>query len=1025
VQPPADDSTRTAQPPADDSTRAALSPVDPIQALRVAVLDGRPPDLAAALPDAPAPLVDLVLGCLSLDPRARPSAEAVCHALQALAAPAEAPGADAADEDPTGNPYRGLLSFGAEHRRLFFGREAETADVLTELAGAPFVLVVGPSGAGKSSLVRAGVVPQVLAGALGHGEWRVATMVPGDRPVERLAQALSPLLAQAEDVVLGHLRSSPAWGAEQIEERGGDARLFLLVDQFEEAWTLSSRADRAAFFEALAAFASVGSRVRLVATLRVDFLGQLEDLGELGAQALRAPVVLGPLSSEGLRRAITLPARLRGVEVEPALADALVEKAQGAVGMLPLLEFALGVLWERRKGGAIRISRGDLDVLGGLEGALATHADGVLGRLGPLLRDEARRILLSLVTVERTRARREEAALAGTSVEARAALAALVDARLVVASAGDETSAYEIAHEVLVSGWPALRGWLDEESAVREVQERLRRGVAEWERLGRAAEALWSARQLGELSVLEGRPPPPEAAGFVAESRAAVRRARRVRIGLVLAAPLSLALAGAVVWSVSYAGLRAAVARAFATARKLDAKAEESERAALGARARAFAAFEKDDLGPAEALWKEALAREEDTDRQRREVIEAVGSALARDPRDSAARALAADVTLARLLAAERLYKKTLLGALGAELDVYDDGSRRARLHAPAHVTARTDPPGAAMTLARYREDDAGRLVETDAAKMAPDDRRALEPGSYLIKAEAAGRYPTRYPLLVRRGEESSIRIVLPRAADVPEGMIYVPAGRTLYGSGDDEATRGFLAHQPRHDVEVGAFLIARTEVTNAEYLAFLGALKDADRKERLPSGLTVLADGRIGWTLRDKVLAPGELYCSGVEPCVDWSRLPVMGASWEDGALFSQWLAREGRLSGARLCTDREWERAARGADDRQFPVGNADPGPTDACTLATYRDDAQRAGPCAAGTHPASRSPFGVDDLTGSEWEWTAGAVDVAHTTEGIIRGGGWRDHGLFLAMSNRGLGGIGFRTREYGLRVCADVP
>src|SRR5262249_17259102 len=153
------------------------------------------------------------------------------------------------------------------------------AAVLTELAGAPFVLVVGPSGAGKSSLVRAGVVPRVLAGELGRGPWHVATMVPGDRPVERLAQALSPFLAQPEDAVLGRLRSSPSWGAPQIEERGGDARLLLLVDQFEEAWTLSSRADRAAFFEALAAFASVGSRVRLVATLRVDFLGQLEDLG--------------------------------------------------------------------------------------------------------------------------------------------------------------------------------------------------------------------------------------------------------------------------------------------------------------------------------------------------------------------------------------------------------------------------------------------------------------------------------------------------------------------------------------------------------------------------------------------------------------------------------------------------------------------------------------------------------------------------------------------------------------------------
>ena len=279
------------------------------------------------------------------------------------------------------------------------------------------------------------------------------------------------------------------------------------------------------------------------------------------------------------------------------------------------------------------------------------------------------------------------------------------------------------------------------------------------------------------------------------------------------------------------------------------------------------------------------------------------------------------------------------------------------------------------MTLARYREDDAGRLVETDAVPLAPDDRRALEPGSYLITAEAAGRYATRYPFLVRRGEESALRIVMPRAADVPADMIYVPAGRTLYGSGDDEATRKYFTHQPRHDVEVGAFLIARTEVTSAEYLAFLLAIPDAERQERLPAGLTVLPDGRIGWKLRDTVLAPHELYCRGVQPCVDWSRLPVMGASQADGVRFTHWLAREGRLRGARLCTDREWERAARGADDRQFPAGSAEPGPTDACAIALYGGDLQRAGPCAAGTHPASRSPFGVDDLTGNEWEWTVG--------------------------------------------------
>jgi formylglycine-generating enzyme required for sulfatase activity len=994
-----------------------------LPALRAAVLEGRMPDLAAAAPDAPAPLVELIQRCLSLDPDERPPAEAVCQALQSLATPAEAPGGG--DEDPTGNPYRGLLSFGAEHRRLFFGRDAETAAVLAELSAAPLVLVIGPSGAGKSSLVRAGVVPRVLAGALGDGEWHVATLLPGDRPVEHLARALGPFLGEAEGVVLSSLRSSPSWGAARVEERAGPRRLLLVVDQLEEAWTLAGPEARATFVEALSALARVGREVRVVATLRLDFLGRLEDLGELRALALRAPVVLGPLSSEGLRQAVEEPARLRGVAIDPPLTAALVERARGVAGMLPLLEFALGVLWEGRREGATRIDLADLSALGGLEGALAVHADGALDRLGPTRRAEARRILLSLVTLERTRARREEAELVGTSADARAALGALLEARLVVATAGDDATAYELAHEVLVSGWPALRRWLDEASAVRQGLDRLRRAVAEWERLGRAPETLWSPRQLLELDVLEGHALPGEAAGFVAESRAAIRRARWSRIGLWMAVPLSLTIAAAVVGGVSYARRRAAVAAEMATARQLDAKAEESARAVEDARRRAFAAFERDDLAPAEALWKEALALDEDTDRQRREVLAAVGKALAREPRDASARALAADVTLARLLAAERLHKKTLLGALGAELDAYDDGSRRARLHAPGHVTARTDPPGAAMVLARYREDDAGRLVETEAAPLAPDERRALEPGSYLIMAEAAGRYPTRSPFLVRRGEESTIRVVLPRAADVPEGMIYVPAGRTLYGSGDDEGTRGFFSHQPQHDVEVGAFLIARTEVENADYLAFLMAIPDADRKGRLPSGLTVLPDGRIGWKLRERVLAPGEPYCSGVEPCVDWSRLPVMGTNREDGVRYAQWLAREGRLPGARICTDREWERAARGADDRRFPAGNADPGPTDACTRGTYGGDAQRARPCAAGTHPATRSPFGVDDLTGNEWEWVAGPADVAQPAQGILRGAGWRDFGLFLAISNRGPLGIGNRSTQEGVRVCADAP
>lgn len=1016
--------------PTDDVSPLAASgaTLGLLGALRVAVLDGRLPDLAAAAPDAPAPLVDLVRRCLSLEPGARPSAEAVCHALQALVATTEAGGAGDGDEHLMGNPYRGLLSFGAEHRRLFFGREAEAAAVLTELAGASFVLVVGRSGAGKSSLVRAGVVPRVLAGALGERKWHVATMVPGDRPVERLAQALSPVLAQAEDVVLGHLRSSPSWGAEQIEGRGGDARLLLVVDQFEEAWTLASREGRAAFLEALAAFASAGPRVRLVATLRVDFLGQLDDLGELGALALRAPVVLGPLSTEGLRRAIMLPARLRGVEVEPALVDALVEKAQGAVGMLPLLEFALGVLWERRRDGAIRISRGDLDALGGLEGALAAHADGVLERLGPLLRAEAKRILLALVTVERTRARREEADLVGSSADARAALDALVGARLVVASAGDETTAYEVAHEVLVSGWPTLRGWLDGESAAREVLDRLQRGVAEWERVGRAREALWSARQLGELSALEGRALPPEAAGFVAESRAAARRARVRRWAVRFGAPLGVllllvGLAGAVRWN------ERRQTRAFVDARLAEADAASREAVKLDeqvetARAAAFARFDAGDDPGGEARWKEAL----DLVRRQADAFAAasspLGQALARDPLDPVARARAADLTTLWLLAAERDHETDLARDLTARLAGLDeDGSRRARFAAPAHLRVTTDPAGAHVVLHAVRVDPEGRRVEDEGHPIALGASLELAPGSYLLAASAPGRYPTRLPVLLGRAEAMEVEIPLPASADVPPGLVFVPAGVSLVGAANVEGVRVVLSAEPEHPAAVGAFLIGEHEVTYAEYLEFLASLPAAERALRRPHAkdldLAYDPEGVPVLTLKGVTARRGEPLCRpkrSVRRCQDWLRFPVARVSPEDAQAYVEWLSR-GLVPGARRCTDREWERAARGADGRLF-VGGDVLRPGDANFNETYHVDPDQMGADEVGSFSADRSPFGVLDLDGNVREW------VKQETGRAARGGGWYDDPVNARAARRYVSNID-RHDSIGVRVCASAP
>jgi formylglycine-generating enzyme required for sulfatase activity len=983
---------------------------DTVQEIRTSVLAGRLPDLAAAAPGASAPLVDVVLRCLSLSRDARPSAEEVCSALSALADRSIDIGPDEWHARSDACPYRGLQSFGFEQRGLFFGREVEIVKVLTEVYGAPFVLVVGPSGAGKSSLVRAGVLPRIVSGVLGGGSWRTATMVPGDDPVGQLANAL----------ILG-----PPAGqeAEWLSEKARHG-VVLFVDQLEEAWTLAEAPERARFFETLAALASTGPKIRIIATLRADFLSRLKDLGSLRAQALRAPVVLGALSPEGLGRAIVEPARRRGVEVDPALVGQLVEAATEAPGMLPLLEFTLEMLWEHRDRPAGRITAAHLEEVGGVSGALAAHADAALARLPPALRTEARRLLIALVTVECTRARREEGhLLEGGSCDARMALEALVDARLVTASAGEETTAYEIVHEALLAGWPTLRMWLEEEASVRQGVERARGGAAEWERLGRGRVGLLGERQLAELDALKGLTLSFEAARFVTASRVALRRARRRRGALIFGIPLAIVLLVGSAWAVAALRQRAAIAGAVVAARALVAIADEITARAGVARAEALSLFEKDDTGPAEELWKKMLALEEETDEERREAGAALDGALALDPREKAVRALYADVTLARLLAAERLHHEAVVRELRPQLDLFDDGSRAARLRAPAHVQVNTLPQGATVTLARYREDATGRLVESEDAPFPVGVPVELEAGSYLLVAQAPDRVTTRYPVVVRRDERRSLRIVLPRSIAVTAGMIYVPEGRSQYGSGDDEDTRAFLAHQPIHDIEVGAFLIARTEVTNADYMAFLADLPAAERILHLHNRLVQLGDGRIGWELRGTTLGPDSMYCNGVQPCVEWSRLPVEAVSREDGELYAAWLSRTGRQEGARLCTDREWERAARGADDLRYPTGNGFLRAGDACTVAAYGSDPLRAGPCAVGAHPDSRSVFGVDDLVGNAEEWTAGPMDSRSPGQGILRGAGW-DHasGAFLPITNRASFPPNSRFAAMGLRICA---
>jgi formylglycine-generating enzyme required for sulfatase activity len=149
--------------------------------------------------------------------------------------------------------------------------------------------------------------------------------------------------------------------------------------------------------------------------------------------------------------------------------------------------------------------------------------------------------------------------------------------------------------------------------------------------------------------------------------------------------------------------------------------------------------------------------------------------------------------------------------------------------------------------------------------------------------------------------------------------------------------------------------------------------------------------------------------------------KFPVSAISLEDARAYLAWLDRSGRLPGARLCTEYEWERAARGADDRKFPSGD-ELGPDDANFDETYGRHPLGYGPDEVGSHPASASPFGVQDLAGNVIEWVR---SVRARDEAVVRGGSWYYDRISNRSNNRLVVEPMLRDVRIGLRVCASFP
>ncbi|QTE03111.1 hypothetical protein [Streptomyces cyanogenus] len=414
-------------------------------------------------------------------------------------------------------PYRGLARFEPTDADLFFGRDELTERLFQQACSRRFTAVFGPSGSGKSSLLRAGLIPRLRTpGQSGPRPAALRVLTPGEHPMRTHAERLAPA--------------------------DGDGDTWLVVDQFEELYTLcTDPGEREEFLGHLLASTDPVSRLRVVIAVRADFLGRCAAHPQLTAALQNATVLSGPMSRDELREAIVKPAQWTGLIVERALSARILEEVEDEPGALPLMSHALLETWRRRRGRALTLEA--YEAAGGLHGAIAHTAEGAYARLTPAQADLARRIMLRLITpgegTPDTRRPVPRTELAFDSpTDTAVVLDRLARARLLTL----DHDTVDLAHEALITAWPRLRQWIGDARERLRLHRQLTEAARTWDdldrdkgalyrgtRLDAAEEAFIVAEHKRELTALERDFLTASVEMRRREQRAAVRTTRRLR----------------------------------------------------------------------------------------------------------------------------------------------------------------------------------------------------------------------------------------------------------------------------------------------------------------------------------------------------------------------------------------------------------------------------------------------------------------------------------------------------------------
>ncbi|MEH2441116.1 nSTAND1 domain-containing NTPase [Nostoc sp.] len=409
-------------------------------------------------------------------------------------------------------PYQGLFHFGPNEAEFFFGREIFIEELYSATKTHNFIPVLGASGSGKSSVVFAGLVPKLEK----EGHWQFTHFRPGSDPFHAIALALVPLytpdldqtdqIAQARKMA-GYLQKGSIPLSDvfaKIRQNHPNHRVLLIADQFEEIYTLCNNQEiRRKFLDCLLASLETpvslsSSATVLVTTMRADFLGNALSYRPFADVLQNADLKLGPMNRKELTEVIEKPAQKLGVTFETGLVERILKDVEDQPGNLPLLEFALTELWNKRRGK--QLTHKIYEEIGQVEGALARHADEKYGNLTDDEKEKVRRIFIQLVRPgEGAEDTRRIAMKAELGEQSWSLVKKLADARLVVTSRNlSSQETVEVVHEALIRNWGELREWMNTSRVFRAWQERLRGAKGQWEATNRDSGSLLRGAALAE-----------------------------------------------------------------------------------------------------------------------------------------------------------------------------------------------------------------------------------------------------------------------------------------------------------------------------------------------------------------------------------------------------------------------------------------------------------------------------------------------------------------------------------------------